>query len=139
MEKTKLGISVPMLGMIACLATLFGGYTVTVLVVGYCLLIETDSWLRRTAVKALAVSLLAGLLCSVLDLVPSLLSWISEFLRLFGGHFDYGFASNLFNILTGAIMIAKSVILLAMGFLALSKNSFKIPVIDGIINKAFEE
>ena len=54
MEKTKLGISVGLFGAIIFAVALFGGYIPSILLVGYVLLMETNEWLRKSAVKALA-------------------------------------------------------------------------------------
>lgn len=45
MQKTRLGISVGMLGAAIYLTGLFSGYLVVVLMVGYVLLFEENSWL----------------------------------------------------------------------------------------------
>ena len=50
MQKTRLGISVGMLGAAIYLTGLFSGYVVAVLMAGYVLLFEENSWLRRSAV-----------------------------------------------------------------------------------------
>lgn len=53
MEKTKLGVSIGLLGAGIFAAALFGGYVATIVLAGYVLLMETNEWLRRAAVKAL--------------------------------------------------------------------------------------
>ena len=95
MQKTKLGISVELLGASICLTALFGGLTPTILLAGYVLLMEKDEWLRRCAVKALAVLLMIAFGITVVGLIPDLLSWISSIVRVFKGNFDYSFISSI--------------------------------------------
>ena len=56
MEKSKLGLPVGLFGALIFAMAYFGGYTVLFLLVGYVLIREEDAWLRRTAVKAVLVS-----------------------------------------------------------------------------------
>ncbi len=56
-QKTKLGISVGLLGAAIYFMGLFSGYMVAVLLAGYVLLFEENEWLKKSAVKAIAVVL----------------------------------------------------------------------------------
>ena len=51
MQKTRLGISVGLLGAAIYFMGLFSGYLLAVLLAGYVLLFEENSWLRKNAVK----------------------------------------------------------------------------------------
>ena len=55
MQKTKLGISVGLLGAAIYFTGLFSGYLVAVLLAGYVLMFEENEWLRKNAVKAVAL------------------------------------------------------------------------------------
>ena len=55
MQKTRLGISVGLLGAAIYFMGLFSGYLLAVLLAGYVLLFEENSWLRKNAVKAMSV------------------------------------------------------------------------------------
>ena len=57
MQKTKLGISVGLLGAIFFFAGFFGGYLVTILMAGYILLVEDNAWLERVTVKGVVLML----------------------------------------------------------------------------------
>lgn len=53
MQKTKLGISVGLLGAIIYFTSLFGSsYLIAILLCGYILLVEDNPWLRKTSVKS---------------------------------------------------------------------------------------
>ena len=135
MQKTRLGISVELLGASICLIALFGGLTPTVLLVGYVLLMEKEEWLRRCAVKALAVLLMIAFSITVIGLIPDLLSWISSIVRVFKGNFDYSFISSIISVINGALNIIKTCLLLLLGIKALNRETVNISIIDGIIAK----
>lgn len=71
MQKTRLGISVGLLGAAIYFMGLFSGYLLAVLLAGYVLLFEENSWLRKNAVKAMSVMAVFSLLITVLNLVPN--------------------------------------------------------------------
>lgn len=135
MQKTRLGISVELLGASICLTALFGGLTPTILLAGYVLLMEKDEWLRRCAVKALAVLLMIAFSITVIGLIPDLLSWISSIVRVFKGNFDYSFISSIISVINGALNIIKTCLLLLLGVKALNRETVNISIIDGIMAK----
>lgn len=87
MQKTRLGISAGLLGAAIYFVGLFSGYLVAVVLTGYVLLFEENSWLRKSAVKAVSVMALFSLLITVLNLVPNAISFINDFTSIFGGSF----------------------------------------------------
>ena len=76
MKKTKLGISVGLLGAAIYFMGLFSGYLVVVLLAGYVLLCEDNEWLKKSAVKAVSVMALFSFLITVVNLVPNAISVI---------------------------------------------------------------
>ena len=72
MQKTRLGISVGLLGAAIYFMGLFSGYLLAVLLAGYVLLFEENSWLRKNAVKAMSVMAVFSLLITVLNSFPTL-------------------------------------------------------------------
>ena len=55
MQKTRLGISAALLGAVVCFSGLFSGYLLVFLLTAYILLMEENVWLKKTAVKTVAV------------------------------------------------------------------------------------
>lgn len=47
MKKTKLGISVGLLGAMLFFSCYFGGYTIAIIIAGYVLLFEENAWLKK--------------------------------------------------------------------------------------------
>lgn len=133
--KAKLGISVGLLGAIVCLVALFGGITPTVLLVGYVLLCEENEWLKKYVVKALVVLLTITTVIVAVGLIPEVLSWFVSILGLFEGGFDYSFISRIISIITNALDIIRTALLLLLGVKALNQGNVSIPVVDDIIAK----
>ena len=84
MQKTRLGISVGLLGAAIYFMGLFSGYLLAVLLAGYVLLFEENSWLRKNAVKAMSVMAVFSLLITVLNLVPNAIGFINDVVSIFG-------------------------------------------------------
>lgn len=135
MQKTKLGISVGLLGAVLYFMGLFSGYMVVVLLAGYVLLFEENEWLRKTAVKAVSVMVVFSFLITVVNLIPNAISLIDYIVSMFGGSFYIAFISNLVNAVVAALNIIEKLLLLGLGMKALNQGSISVPVVDKLINK----
>lgn len=135
--KTKLGISVGLLGAAIYFAAFFGGYTAVILLAGYALLFEENEWLKKTAVKAVALMISISFLVTLIGLVPDLLYWISTLVSVFKGTFNYGVVSTVINVITGAIDIIRTCLFLILGAKALNQGTVTVPFVDKLINKYF--
>lgn len=135
--KTKLGISVGLLGAAIYFAAFFGGYTAVILLAGYALLFEENEWLKKTAVKAVALMISISFLVTLIGLVPDLLYWISTLVSVFKGTFNYGAVSSVINVITGAIDIIRTCLFLILGAKALNQGTVTVPFVDKLINKYF--
>ena len=56
MQKSNFGVSVGVVGAAMYLLSLFGGYMAALLLIGYVLLFESNTWLKRTAVKVAVIT-----------------------------------------------------------------------------------
>lgn len=135
--KTKLGISAGLLGAAIYFAALLGGYTPVILLAGYVLLFEDNEWLKKSAVKAVALMISIGFMINVIGLIPDLLSWISSLVSVFKGSFNYGIVSSIISAITKAIDIVRTCLFLILGVKALNQGSIAVPFVDKIINKHF--
>ena len=135
MQKTRLGISVGMLGAAIYLTGLFSGYLVAVLMAGYALLFEENGWLKRSAVKAVSLMVFFSFITVLVNLIPNAMSCIGYIASMFGGSFHIGFISNLVSAVTSAIDIIEKVLFLALGVKALNQGTIVVPVVDKMINK----
>lgn len=135
MQKTKLGISVGLLGAGLYFMGLFSGYMVTVLLAGYVLLCEENEWLKKAAVKAISVMVLFSFVSAIINLLPNAMSIIDSLVSMFGGSFYIGFISNLVNAVVTALNVIEKLLLLGLGVKALNQGTIAVPVVDGLINK----
>lgn len=135
MQKTKLGISVGLLGAGLYFMGLFSGYMVTVLLAGYVLLCEENEWLKKAAVKAISVMVLFSFVSAIINLIPNAMSFIDYIVSMFGGNFYVGFISNLVNAVVTALNVIEKLLLLGLGVKALNQGTIAVPVVDNLINK----
>lgn len=135
MQKTKLGISVGLLGAGLYFMGLFSGYMVTVLLAGYVLLFEDNEWLRKAAVKAISVMVLFSFIGAIVNLIPNAMNFIDYIVSIFGGNFYIAFISNLVNAVVTALNVIEKLLLLCLGVKALNQGTIAVPVVDGLINK----
>jgi len=135
--KTKIGITVGLFGAALYFTALFGGYTPVLLLAGYVLLFEENEWLRKTAVKAVALMICITFILTVIGLIPDLLSWINTVVYVFKGNFEYSVISNIINVFTKAIGIIRTCLFLLLGMKALNQGTIAVPFVDQIVNKYF--
>lgn len=138
MQKTKLGISVGMLGSAIYLTGLFSGYVVAILMAGYVLLFEENSWLKKSVVKAVALMVFFSAIIVLINLVPNVMSCIGYIVSMFGGSFYIGFISNLVNAVISAIDICEKILFVGLGVKALNQGTIAVPAVDKLINKYME-
>ena len=135
MQKTKLGISVGLVGAILYFMGLFSGYVAIALLVGYVLLCEENMWLKKAAVKAVAVMLLFSFISAIVNLIPNAINLIDSIATVFGGHFYISIISKLVNVIVNVLNILQKLLLLILGVKALNQGTITVPVVDNLINK----
>lgn len=139
MEKTKLGISVGLMGALMFLVSLVGGYVAAIVVAGYILLREDDRWLKEVAVKAVAVLGGFGLLSALIGLIPEAFNFLQEIVQLFHGSLDLTVIYRFFNLLTTLLVVVKTVVFVLLAWKALRQETVAIPVIDRLLKKHKED
>lgn len=135
MQKTKLGVSVGLLGAIACFSALFGDYIAVLVVAGYILLFEENEWLKKAAVKAVLVKVVIGILMTVIGLIPDLIGLISDFMSIFNKYFTLNIVNSIVNVVVDVLDIFRTVVLLLLGIKALNQGTITVPVVDNLVNK----
>lgn len=135
MQKTRLGISVGMLGAAIYLTGLFSGYVVAVLMAGYVLLFEENSWLRRSAVKAVSLMVFFSFITVLINLIPNAISSINYIASMFGSSFYAVFITNLVSAVTSIIDIIEKLLFIGLGVKALNQGTITVPVVDKLVSK----
>ncbi len=135
MQKAQLGVSVGLVGAALYFFGLFSGYLAMALLAGYILLMEEDAWLRKQAVRAVALLVCFSLLSTVIGLVPDFLRLIYDVVNLFEGSFSYGVVSKIVTLLRDILNFVEIIVFLLLGFKALGQTSIKLPVVDDLTNR----
>ena len=131
--KTKLGISVGLLGALVYLGGLFSGYTVLVLVAAYILLCEENAWLKQAAVKAIVINIVFSVLSALIGYIPSAIGVIDDFLRIFNSYLYIEVVTEIVNFIRSVLSIVESVLLLVLGLKALHQGTVAVKPIDKLV------
>lgn len=135
MEKTKLGMSVGLLGAVMFFSGLASSI-VLFLLAGYVLLMEENQWLRKAAVKAMvfiAVFAVAGGLISSADYVVDIINRLISLIP--GVNFRLPLLPDLLYIIRIAVSCLEKIALVLLGVRALSMGSFPIGPVDSMVEK----
>lgn len=135
MQKTRLGISVGLFGTLLYMAGLYGGYLITILLAGYVLLFEENEWLKKSAIKAVALMVLFSVVSSLIYLLPNVVNFIGDVIGVFGGGFYFSWLSNLANTIQSALNIIETILFIGLGVKALNQGDIAVPVVDKLIGK----
>jgi uncharacterized membrane protein len=136
MEKTKLGISVGLLGAIFLFAGFFSGYIVAFLIAGYILIAEENAWLKRTAVKGLVLMLVFTIVNALINLIPGALDLLQEAARIFDNTIDLPpVIDRIFYFLTSILSYIERILFLILGFKALKQETLVIPPLDKFVSR----
>lgn len=135
MEKTKLHLPVALVAAAACFLGLYGGYVITGFLVGYVLLAEEDAWLKKVCARVLVLMLAFSVIFTVINLIPSLLELLYDFLRIFNVNIYLDFIHEIFNLLYNVVSLIKTVLFILMGVAALANKRISFPVIDPFLEK----
>ncbi len=135
MQKTKLGISVGLMGAAVYFAALFGGYVAVAILAGYILICEDNEWLKKTAVKAAALMVCFSLLYTVIHLIPNVIDFINNIFHIFGESFTLSPLTSAIAAVSSILDILEKVLFILLGASALNQRSFPLPVVDDLINK----
>ena len=134
MQKTKLGLSVGIVAAISYLMFFYGGLVAGLLVAGYILVCENDSWLKRVALKALALTLAFSVVNTLIYLLPSLLNVFNNMVAIFGGYLRLTIISNIAEFLSSIVNIFELVAYIGLAIMALFGKSINFKPLDKLID-----
>ena len=133
--KTKLGVSVGLLGAAAYFLGLFSGNVVLALLVGYVLLFEENEWLRRTVVKAMVIGIFCSVLTTVIGFIPDIIGIINNAAMVFGKTVSISVVSKIITFILSVISFVRVVLMLILGFKALNQGTIRFGIVDKTIDK----
>ena len=135
MQKTKLGISVGMLGAVLYFMGIFSGYLLVAILAAYVLLYEENGWLKQSAVRAVAILVIFSFGITVVKLIPDAMDFVDDNVTIFGGHFRIVMISNVASVIVSALNLIEKLLLLCLGVKALRQESISVPIIDTLLDK----
>lgn len=135
MQKTRLGITVGLLAASIYFTGLFGGFLVAVVLVGYSLMFEENEWLKRNAVKAIALMIFFAMLSAVVNLIPDTISFINYVAGIVEGYVNAEMLSSITSAIVSAIGIIEKILFIVLGIKALNQGTVAVPIVDKLIDK----
>jgi uncharacterized membrane protein len=139
MEKTKLGISVALTAVVVTLLGYYGGYVIGGIAIGYVLLQEQNEWLKKHALRVLALMLSFSVASTLLWLIPDVLNLFYSFMELFNVHIYINVVNSCFNFLGNVLSLLKTVVFVLLAYSAFTQKEFKVPVVDKLIEKVLSK
>ena len=134
--KTKLGISVGVLGAITCWCGLLAGYLAVFVLAAYVLLKEEDGWLKNTVVKVVITMVLFDVVGLLISFIPDILGWVTTLTKVVSEEPNYfSPVNNFVDLFIRIINIVQKAYLLILGFMALNKKTINVPFVDSFIEK----
>ncbi len=135
MQKTKLGISVGLMGAIVCLAGYYSGVLALVLIGAYIFFKEENEWLKKLCVRVLVAVLAFCIVDSVLTIIPDVFGLLSDLVGLIGISLRFTFINDLVYLVMDVIDLLQKLIFIGLGLKALNQGTIKLPVIDSMVDK----
>ena len=140
MEKTKLGISIEMLGAILYVSVALFGYFGLLVVGGYIVFIEKQEFLKKCVVKAVVLMLGFTLLSTVIGIIPKILYFGMETDTFLDGVYLY--LSGTYQVVAMILVILNFIrmaLFVWLGVKAWKKQNGAIPIVDKFIEKYMKE
>ena len=146
MHKTKLGISVGLVGAFISFLALFFNVTdwFFVALIAFILWHEDNTWLRKLVIKVAIISLILLLIPYAVDLVLSIIIFFADgcdvglamSVRSINSYIDiYSWSSHISFYIDKIVIIIKVFIFAALGIKSLNQRHFKMKRIDKLIDK----
>lgn len=118
MEKTKIGLSVPVAAAAAFLLFALCGSTVGFLFLGYILLCETDAGLKRTALTAAIVYVGFILINELIGLIPGAFGLLEDLVSLCKGTLNVYIVHQISNLLYAIVNFVRDILMLVFALKA---------------------
>ena len=143
MKKTRLGIAVGLLGAAIYFMSMISTLALVILA-GYVLIFEENPWLKKSAVKAVIISVVFSIASLFISMGTNVFNILNVMLDWFDGPFNFikfrfKYPFGIETILRNALTLLENILFLILGFKALKQGSIKIGFIDNIINKYMDQ
>lgn len=99
------------------------------------LIFEENVWLKKSAVKAVMIIILFTTLAVAINLIPDLISMVSNIVTVFKGSFEIRPLTYIISAVIIMINITEKIILIGLGAKALKQSTISVPIVDKMIEK----
>ncbi|NCB92797.1 MAG: zinc-ribbon domain-containing protein [Clostridia bacterium] len=127
--RTRLGITVGMLGAAICFSALINPVILALLAV-YVLFVEKDKWLKGIAIKVVVLYLGFFFAFEVIDGINFALG---SFTNFFNYWFEMGWSMRFPAMISNIISLARMIIFIVFGFSAMNMKGISIRKIDEFV------
>ena len=134
MEKTKIGVSVPVAAALSFLVFPLLGVTAGILFLGFVLVCESSAALKRSALSATIIYIAFALLTEVLGLIPDGFNLIEEFVRVCDGTLNVSEIDEYWYLLRTIINYARDIVFLILAFKAWKGKAVEIGFVKKLVD-----
>lgn len=134
MEKSKLGLPIPVMGALTYLLFLFGGYTAGLLIVGYVLLCEEDAGLKKHALTAVLLAVAFSCVSLLIGLLPDVVDIFRNLVAIFGEYMDGGIINSISGFLSSILSLLRIVAFAGLAAFVFLGKSVKIGFVDKLLD-----
>ncbi len=136
MLKTRLGLPANVVAAVMYLVALFGGgYLAPLVLAGYILLFEDLNFVRRAAVKSIALLLAVSVINFIVYLIPSFVDMLQDLLWIFGEGFDASILDRLCTFTMDIVYLGEKALFVLLSVLALFRKSIDIKPLNNLADK----
>lgn len=139
MKKAQIGISVGMLRAAIYFVAMFGGYIPLLLMAGYVLLMEENTWLRVAAIKACIIMFTFSFLYEVVCFVPDITELLHDIFSIFGKSIGTYVLDNIVTLIQDGLLFIRKILFLLMGIKALHQGTVSIGFVNKMLQKHTQE
>ena len=126
------------MGFILFLSAGFGGYVPTLIIGGYILFLESNEWLKKSAIKAVVLLVGFSLVSGAVGLIPSAVTFINNIFTAFNSYFSLNIVTGIFSAVSTGVSVAKTVLFMLLAIKALTQGTVRISIVDKLIQKHTE-
>ncbi len=135
MEKSKLGISLSLLGALAYFAAVFSGIFPLLVLLAYVFLREEDAYLKKNVLRALLLYIIFSVLINLVKLIPGGFAFLDEFFNAFYWNTQSFFLIRMVGSIADALKLLQTLLFILLGIATAAGKQFKIPFVDAQIDK----
>ena len=133
MEKTKIGLTVPVTAALCYLMFALFGSTLGFLFLGLVLLCDSNVALKRSALSAAVIYIAFGLGYELLSLIPGGFDLIEELVRACDGSLNVSFIDKAWSLITSVYYYAQNIVFLILAWKAYKGKAVELSFVKKLV------